>query len=337
MAGQGPAESNTPAMTLPRRTFLRLAAAAAALPARSRAAHAQAYPTRPVHVIEGFGAGASNDVLARLIGQLLQDRLGQPFVVENRPGAAGNIATDAVVKSPADGYTLLLVGPSNMINATLYERLSFDFIREIAPCAAIMEVPNVVVISPSISATTIPELIAYAKANPGKLNMGSSGVGGVSHVSGELFKMMAGVDMVHVPYRGGAPALTDLLGGQVQVVFSSIPSSVGYVKDGRLRALAVTSRVRAEALPDIPALGEFLPGFEASGAYGLGAPKSTPAEIIARLNTEINAALADPKIQARLADLGGLRLSGSPADFGKLIAEETEKWAKVIRAANIKL
>jgi tripartite-type tricarboxylate transporter receptor subunit TctC len=324
-------------MKLPRRTFLHLAAGAVALPGARSSAWAQTYPTRPVHIIEGFGAGITNDILARLIGQLLQDRLSQPFVIENRPGGGGNIATEAVVRSPADGYTLLLVGPANMINVTLYEKLNFDFIRDIAPCAGIMDVPNVFLVNPSISAATIPEFIAYAKANPGKLNMASAGIGGVSHVSGELFKMMAGIDMVHVPYRGGTAALTDLLGGQVQVMFSSVPSSVGYVKDGRLRALAVTSKTRAEALPNIPTLGEFLPGFEASGVYGLGAPRNTPAEIIGRLNTETNAALADPRIQARLADLGGSRLSGSPADFAQLIAQEAEKWAKVIRAANIKL
>ncbi len=324
-------------MKLPRRTFLHVAAGGIALPAVSALAFAQAYPTRPVHIIEGFGAGITNDILARLTGQPLQDRMGQPFVVENRPGGGGNIATEAVVKSPADGYTLLLVGPANMINATLYEKLNFDFIRDIAPCAAIMQVPNVFLVNPSISASTIPEFIVYAKANPGKLNMASAGVGGVSHVSGELFKMMAGIDMVHVPYRGGISALTDLLGGQVQVMFSSIPSSVGFIKDGRLRALAVTSRMRLEALPHIPTLGEFLPGFEASGVYGLGAPKNTPAEIIGRLNKEINVVLSDPKIRSRLADLGGLGLPGSPADFGKLIAEETEKWAKVIRTANIRL
>jgi tripartite-type tricarboxylate transporter receptor subunit TctC len=325
------------AMKPTRRTFLRLAAGAVALPCASSLAYAQAYPTRPVRIFEGFGAGITNDILARLIGQQLQDRLGQPFVIENRPGGGGNIATEGVVRSPADGYTLLLVGPSNMINVTLYEKPSFDFIRDIAPCAGIMQVPNVFLVGPSIPAATIPELIAYAKANPGKLNMASAGVGGVSHVSGELFKMMAGIDMVHVPYRGGTAALTDLLGGQVQVMFSSVPTSIGYVRDGRLRALAVTSKVRAEALPDIPTLGEFLPGFEASGIYGLGAPSKTPAEIIGRLNTEVNAALADPKVQARLADLGGSRLAGSPADFGKLIAAEAEKWARVIRAANIKL
>jgi tripartite-type tricarboxylate transporter receptor subunit TctC len=324
-------------MKQPRRIFLQSAAGALALPALSRVACAQGYPSRPVHIIEGFGAGITNDILARLIGQSLQDRLGQPFVIENRPGAGGNIATEAVVKAPPDGYTLLLVGPANMINATLYDKLNFDFIRDIAPCAAIMQVPNLFLVNPSMAASSIPELIAYAKANPGKLNMASAGVGGVSHVSGELFKMMAGIDMVHVPYRGGTAALTDLLGGQVQVMFSSIPASVGYVKEGRVRALAVTSRMRAEALPDIPTLGEFLPGFEASGLYGLGAPRNTPAEIIERLNREVNVALADTQMKARLADLGGSRLSGSPADFGRLITEETEKWAKVIRAANIRL
>ena len=282
-------------MKLPRRQFLHLAAGAAALPAVSRIAWAQAYPTRPVRIIVGFAAGGAADIIARLIGQWLSERLGQPFVIENRPGAGSNIATEAVVRAPPDGYTLLLVGTANAINATLYDKLNFNFIRDIAPVAGIIRVPNVMVVNPSVPAKTVPEFIAYAKANPGKINMASGGIGTAAHVSGELFKMMAGVDMVHVPYRGAAPALTDLLGGQVQVMFASMPSSIEHIRAGKLRALAVTTATRSEALPDIPTVGEFVPGYEASAWYGVGAPKDTPAEIVDKLNKEINAASPIPR------------------------------------------
>ena len=323
-------------MKLPRRHFLHLAAGAAALPAVSRVARAQAYPTRPVRIIVPFAPAGSADIVARLIGQWLSERLGQPFVIENRPGAGTNIGTEAVVRAPADGYTLLLVGSSSAINATLYDKLTFNFIRDIAPVASIIRQPNVMLVNPSVPAKTVPEFIAYAKADPGKINMASAGNGSSSHVFGELFKMMAGVNIVHVPYRGGAPALTDLLAGQVQATFVPVPASIEYVRAGKLRALAVTTTTRSDALPDIPTVGDFVRGYEASGFVGLGAPKNTPAEIIEKLNKEINAALADPKIKARLADLGGTVLPGSPAEFGKLVADETEKWGKVIRAANIK-
>jgi tripartite-type tricarboxylate transporter receptor subunit TctC len=315
---------------------LYLAAGAAALPALSRVAWAQAYPSRPVRIIVGFAAGASGDIYARLMGHWLSERLGQPFVIENRPGAAGNIGAEAVVRAPADGYTLLLVATPNAVNATLYDRLSFNFIRDIAPVATISRYTFVMVVHPSTPAKTVPEFIAYAKANPGKINMASPGNGTAPHVAGELFKMMAGIDIVHVPYRGGGPALNDLLGGQVQVYFAPTVSSIGYIRAGRLRALAVTSATRAEALPDIPTVSEFVPSYEASGWSGFGSPKNTPTEVIDKLNREINAGLADPKIKARLVDLGGDVLALSPADFGKLIADDTEKWAKVIRAANIK-
>jgi tripartite-type tricarboxylate transporter receptor subunit TctC len=323
-------------MKLPRRQFLHLAAGVAALPAISRIAMAQAYPTRPVRWIVGFAPGGGVDIIARLMGQWLSERLGQPFVIENRPGAGTNIATEAVVNAPPDGYTLLVANLANAINATLYEKLNFNFIRDIAPVAGIMRVPHVMVVNPSVPAKTIPEFIAYAKANPGKINMASGGVGGPSHVSGELFNMMAGVNMIHVPYRGVAPALTDLLGGQVQVTFGSMPSSIAYIRTGKLRALAVTTATRSEVLPDVPTVGEFVPGYEASGWYGIGAPKATPAEIVDKLNKEINAALADANMKARLADLGGTVLPGSASDFGKHIAEETEKWAKVVKFAGIK-
>jgi tripartite-type tricarboxylate transporter receptor subunit TctC len=323
-------------MKLSRRRFLHLAAGAAALPAVSRIARAQAYPSRPVLIIAGFGAGGGIDISARLMGQWLSERLGQPFVIENRPGAGGNIGTEAVVRAPPDGYTLFLVAPANVVNATLYDKLNFNFIRDIMPVAGIIRVPNVVVVNPSVPAKTVPELIANAKAHPGKINMGSSGNGSTIHISGELFKMMAGVDMIHVPYRGSGPALTDLLGGQVQVMFATMPSSIEYIRAGRLRALAVTTATRSEALPDVPTVGDFVPGYEASAAYGVGAPKNTPAEIVDRLNREINAGLADPKMKARLADLGGEVLAGSPADFGKLVAEETEKWAKVVKFSGAK-
>jgi tripartite-type tricarboxylate transporter receptor subunit TctC len=323
-------------MTLQRRQFLHLAAGAAALPAMLRIARAQTYPTRPVRIVVYVAAGGSNDIFARLVGQWLSERLGQPFIVENRPGAGGNIGTEAVVKAPADGHTLLLVGPANTINATLYDKLNFNFIRDIAPVATIARVPNVMEVNPSVPAKTVPEFIAYAKANPGKINMASGGNGAASHVSGELFKMMTSINMQHVPYRGAGPALNDLLAGQVQVMFDTVSASIGQIKAGNLRALAVTTATRSQALPDIPTVAEFVPGYEASTFHGLGAPSNTPAEIIDKLNKEINAALADPKIKALLADLGGTALPGSPADFGKLIADETEKWGKVIRAANIK-
>jgi tripartite-type tricarboxylate transporter receptor subunit TctC len=323
-------------MKLPRRNFLHLAAGAAALPTVSRIAWAQAYPAQPVHIIVPFAPAAAFDITARLIGQWLSERLGQPFVIENRPGAGGNIATEAVVRAPPDGYTLLLVGPSHAINATLYEKLHFNFIRDIAPVASVFRGAYVIVVNPSVPAKTVPQFIAYAKANPGKINMASGGVGSAHHVYGELFKMMAGVNLVHVPYRGAGPALVDLIAGQVQVMFAFMTSSIEYVRAGRLRALAVTTATRSEVLPDVPTVGEFVPGYEASGWFGVGTPKGTPVEIIDMLNKEINAALADPKIKARLTDLGGTVLAGSPADFGKLIGDETEKWAKVIKFAGIK-
>jgi tripartite-type tricarboxylate transporter receptor subunit TctC len=323
-------------MKLPRRQFLHLAAGAAALPVMSRVARAQAYPSRPVRVIVGFAVGGAQDILARLMGQWLSERLGQQFVVENRPSGGGNIAAEAVVRAPADGYTLLMVATVNAIYATLYDKLNYNLVRDIAPVAGIIRATSVLVVNPSVPTNSIPELIAYAKANPRKLSMASPGTGSGNHVAGELFKMMAGVDMVHVPYRSGGPALTDLLGGQVQVMFVTTVSSIGYIKAGRLRALAVTTTTRSEALPDIPTVGEFVPGYEASTWFGIGAPKATPVEIIEKLNKEINAGLEDPKMKTRIAELGGSPLPGSPADFGRLIAEEVEKWAKVIRAANIK-
>jgi tripartite-type tricarboxylate transporter receptor subunit TctC len=323
-------------MKLPRRRFLYLAAGAAELPAVSRFAWAQTYPARPVRVIVGFAAGGTGDLLARLMGQWLSERLRQPFVIENRPGAASNIGTEMVVNAPADGYTLLLITSTNAINTTLYDKLNFNFIRDIAPVAGIISAPNVMVVNPSVPAKTVPEFIAYAKANLGKINMASAGIGSTTHVLGELFKMMTGVNIVHVPYRGQAPALADLLAGQVHVMFPNIIAPIEYIRAGRLRALAVTAATRSEALPDLPTVGEFVPGYEASQWFGIGAPKNTPADIVDKLNREINAGLADPKIKARLADLGGDVLALSPADFGKLIADETEKWGKVIRAANIK-
>jgi tripartite-type tricarboxylate transporter receptor subunit TctC len=323
-------------MKLPRRQFLPLAAGAAALPAVPRLAWAQAYPARPVRLIAPFAPGGASDILARLIGQWLSERLGQPFVIENRPGAGSNIGTEAVVHAAPDGYTLGLFGAPSAINATLYDKLNFNFVRDIAPVAGIIRGPYVIVVNPSVPAKTVPELIAYAKANPRKLNMASPGTGTGPHIAGELFKMMAGVDMVHVPYRGTGPSLTNLIGGQVQVTFEATPASIGYIRAGTLRALAVTTTRRSEALPDIPTVAEFVPGYEASAWFGVGAPKATPAEIVEKLNKEINAGLADPKIEARLANLGGDVLALSPADFGKLIADETEKWGKVIRALNIK-
>jgi tripartite-type tricarboxylate transporter receptor subunit TctC len=322
------------AMKLPRRNFLHLAAVAAALPAVSQIARAQTYPTRPVRLIVGFPPGGVGDISSRLMGQWLSDRLGQPFVIENRPGAASNIATEAVVKAPPDGYTLLHVSTTNAINATLYDKVNFR--RDVAPVAGIIRVPLVMVVNPSVPAKTVPEFIAYAKANPGRISMASAGNGSTAHVAGELFKMMTSVDMVHVPYRGSAPAVTDLLGGQVQVMFDPLSSSIEHIKAGKLRALAVTTRTRWETLPDIPTLGDFVPSFEASAWQGVAAPKNMPAEIVEKLNKEINTALADPKMTARLADVGGTVLRGSYVDFAKLIAEDIEKWAKVIRAANVK-
>jgi tripartite-type tricarboxylate transporter receptor subunit TctC len=315
---------------------LHLAAGAAALPTISRIAKAQSYPARPVRLIVPVAPGGGYDLVARPMGQWLSERLGQPFIIENRPGAGSNVGTEAVVRAPADGYTLLLVAAANAINATLYDKPNFNFIRDIAPVAGIIRTALVVVVHPSFPAKTVPEFIAYAKANPGKLTMASGDVGTPSHPAGQLFKMMTGVDMVHVPYRGVAAALTDLLGGQVQVAFGSVPSSIEYIRSGKMRALGVTTAIRTQALPDIPTVGEFVPGYEATAWYGIGAPNGTPVEILDKLNKEINAALADPNMKARLADLGGTALAGSPADFGKLIADETEKWGNVIRALNIK-
>jgi tripartite-type tricarboxylate transporter receptor subunit TctC len=323
-------------MKLLRRNFLHLAAGAAALPVVSRIARAQAYPTRPVRIIVPVTAGAVNDILARLMGQWLSERLGQQFVIDNRPGGGSKIGTEAVVRAPADGYTLLLVANTAAINATLYDKLNYNFIRDIAPVASIIRAPYVMAVNPTVPAKTVPEFIAYAKANPGKITMASTGIGSGTHIAGELFKMMAGINMLHVPYRGGAPALTDLLAGQVQIIFVTTASSFEHIKTGRLRALAVTTATRSDALPDVPTVGEFVPGYEASAWFGVGAPKATPAEIVEKLNKEINAALADPNMKARLADIGGTALAGSPADFNKFIAEETEKWGKVVKFVGIK-
>jgi tripartite-type tricarboxylate transporter receptor subunit TctC len=323
-------------MKLPRRRFLHLAAVAAVLPAVPRTARAQSYPIRPVRIVVGGPAGGGLDIAARLTGQWLSERLGQQFIIENRPGAAGNIATEAVVRAPADGYTLLLAFTTNAINATLYDKLGFNFISDIVPVASIARGVLVMVVSPSFPAKSVPEFIAYAKANPGKLNMASGNSGGPGHLAGELFKAMTGVNMLHVPYRGDPPALTGLLGGQVQVHFVGLPPSIEQIKAGKLRALAVSTATRSEVVPDIPTVGEFVPGYEASVWFGIGAPKTTPAEIVEQLNKDINAGLADPRMKTRLADLGYTILTGSPADFGKLIAEETVKWGKVVRAANIK-
>jgi tripartite-type tricarboxylate transporter receptor subunit TctC len=324
-------------MKLPRRKFLQLAASAAALPAMPHVASAQAYPSRPVRILVGFAAGGNFDIVARLIGQWLSERLNQPVIVENRPGAGSNLATEAAIRAPADGYTLLLGGAVNAVNATLYDKLTFNFLSDIAPVAGVVRFPNVMTVSASFPAKTVPEFIAYAKANPDKINHGSSGNGTTQHLAGELFKMMTGVKFTHVPYRGGSQAITDLLSGQVQVVFEALPASIQHIKSGSLRALAVTTAERSEALPDLPAMGEFVAGYEASGWNGVCAPRNTPVEIIQTLNGTINAGLADPKIKARLADLGATTLPGSPAAFGKLIANETDKWGKVIRSANIKV
>jgi tripartite-type tricarboxylate transporter receptor subunit TctC len=323
-------------MKLPRRTFLQLAAGTAALPAVSRVARAQTYPTRPVRIIVGFPAGGATDILARLTGQWLSERFGQQFIIENRAGAGGNIGTEAVVKAPPDGYTLLQVATPNGLNAALYTNLNFNFVRDIAPVIGIMRTSYVIVVHPSVPATTVPEFIAYAKANAGKVNMASAGNGTPQHIFGELFKMMAGVDLTHVPYRGGAPATTDLIGGQVQVIFSPLPESIEHIKAGKLRPLAVTTVTRLDVLPSIPTVGDFLPGYEGTGWLGVGAPKNTPAEIIDKLNKEINAGLADPKIVARIAELGGAVLGGSPTAFGKIVSDDIEKWAKVIKSAGIK-
>jgi tripartite-type tricarboxylate transporter receptor subunit TctC len=323
-------------MTLPRRRFLQLAVGAAALPAISSVARAQPYPLRPVRIIVPIAAGGSQDIVARLMGQWLSERLGQPFVIENRAGGGGNIGTEVAARAPADGHTLLLISSANVINASLYDKLGFNFIRDIAPVAGIVSVPHAVVVHPSGPAQTVPELIAYAKANPGKVNMASVGTGSGTHLTGELFKAMAGVDMVHVPYRGGGPALADLLGRQVQVMFPTLVASIDYVRAGSLRALAVTAAARSDVLPHLPTVGEFVPGYEANSVFGLGAPRNTPTEILETLNKEINAGLADPKLKTRLSELGGDVLTLSTADFGRLLASETEKWGKVIRAANIK-
>ena len=323
-------------MKLPRRQFLHLAAGTAALPAVSRVARAQAYPSRPVRIIVGFAPGQAIDIVTRIIGQWLSERLGQQFIIENRPGAGGNIATEAVVRAPPDGYTLLAIGSNNMINATLYEKLNYNFIRDIAPVASIYRVSQVMEVNPSFPAKTVPEFIAHAKAHPGEISFASAGNGSVAHVTGELFKMMTGVNMLHVPYRGAPPALTDLIAGQVHVMFDNMPSSIEHIRAGRLRPLAVTATTRLEALPDVPPLADFVPGFETSAWAGIGAPKDTPAEIIDKLNREINGGLVDPKIKARIADLGGMVLALSPTEYGKRIAEETEKWAKVIKFSGAK-
>jgi tripartite-type tricarboxylate transporter receptor subunit TctC len=322
---------------LSRLKFLHLAAGAAALPAMSRIASAQAYPSRPVRIILGFAPGQAIDIVTRIIGQWLSEQLGQQFIIENRPGAGGNIATEAVVRAPPDGYTLLAIGSNNMINVTLYEKLNYDFIRDIAPVASIYRVPQIMEVNPSFPAKTILEFIAYAKAHPGEISFASAGNGSVAHVTGELFKMMTGVDMLHVPYRGAPPALTDLISGQVHVMFDNMPSSIEHIRAGRLRPLAVTATTRWQEFPDIPTVADFVPGFETSAWAGIGAPKNTPAEIIDKLNREINGALLDPKIKARIAELGGMVLALSPTEYGKRIEEETEKWAKVIKFSGAKL
>jgi tripartite-type tricarboxylate transporter receptor subunit TctC len=317
-------------MKFPRRQFLQLATAAAALPTVSQITSAQTYPSRPVRVMVGFAAGQAIDIVTRIVAQSLSERLGQQFIIENRPGGGGNIATEAVVRAPPDGYTLLAIGSNNMINATLYQKLNYDFIRDIAPVASVYRVPQVMEVNPSFPAKTVPEFIAYANAHPGEISFASAGNGSVAHVTGELFKMMTGVDMLHVPYRGAPPALTDLIGGQVHVMFDNLPSSIEHIRAGRLRPLAVSSTARLQALPEIPTIGDFVPGFETSAWAGIGAPKNTPAEIIDTLNREINASLAEPAVQARITDLGGLVLALTPSAYASLIAQETDKWAKVI-------
>ena len=324
-------------MKLPRRRFLQLTAGAVALPAVSGRASAQAYPSQPIRIIVGFAAGSGSDIFARLMGQWLSERLGQTVLIENRPGGGGNIGTEAVVKAPPDGYTLLQWVPANAVNNTLYQNLNFNFLRDIAPVAGTARAPYVAVVNPELPVKTVPELIAHAKANPGKLNFASAGVGTGIHMAGELFKLMAGVNMVHVPYRGAAGAMTDLIGGQVQLMFDTTAASIPHIKAGKVRPLAVTTAARSALLPELPTVADFVPGYEASGPFGLGAPKDTPPAIVERLNREINAVLADPKVKARLADLGSEPLTGSPAEIGRMLAGETEKWAKVIRAANIKV
>ena len=319
-----------------RRRFLQLASGSAVLPLLPRVAQAESYPNRPVRILVGFAAGGNFDLVARLLGQSLSERLGQPFVIENRPGAASNLATEAAIRAPADGYTLLLGGAVNAVNATLLDKLSFDFVRDIAPVSGVVQFANVMTVGPSFPAKTIPEFITYAKANPEKINHGSSGNGTTQHLAGELFKMMTGVSFTHVPYRGASQAITDLLGGQVQVLFEPLPASIEHIKSGKLRALAVTSAARSAALPDLPAVSEFVSGYEASGWNGICAPKNTPADVVEKLNGAINASLAEPKLATRLADMGAASIAGSPAQFGALIASETDKWAKVIRAANVK-
>jgi tripartite-type tricarboxylate transporter receptor subunit TctC len=323
-------------MPFPRRQILKLAAAAIAAPAVARSAWAQSYPARSVRIIIGYTPGGSADITARLMGQWLSERMGQPFVVESRPGGGTNIATEAVVRAAPDGYTLLLVAPANAINASLYEKLNYEFIRDTAPIAGLIRFPNVMEVNPAVPTKTVPEFIAYAKANPGKINYASSGNGSTIHMSAELFKMMAGVDLVHVPYRGGAPALTDMLAGQVQVMFDNLPTSLEHIRAGKLRPLAITSTTRSELLPDVPTVADFVPGYESSAWYGVGAPKGTPAEIVDRLNREINAILADPKAKVRIAEMGATLITGSPADFGRLVADETEKWGKVVKFAGAK-
>jgi len=324
-------------MKLSRRKFLDLAAGSAVLPAMSHIGWAQSYPSRPVRIIVGFPAGGSMDIVGRLLGQWLSDRLGQQFVVENRPGASSNISTESVARAAPDGYTLLMISSANTINATLFDKLSFDFVGDISPVASATEVPLVLEVNPSVPVRTVPEFVAYAKANPGKINMASPGIGTPPHVAGELFKMMAGVDIMHVPYRGDAPSVSDLIAGQVQVMFGVLPSSIEHIRAGKLRALAVTTGARSDVLPDIPMVGEFIQGFQASLWFGVGAPKNTPAAIIDKLNAEINQALADPKLKARFAELGATPFASSPGAFAKFVADDTAKWAKVIKAANIKI
>jgi len=323
-------------MTFPRRKFLHLVAGAAALPLAPRFAWAQTYPARPVRIVVGFAAGGSADITARLIAQWLSERLGQQVIVENRPGAGSNLATEVVAKAPPDGYTLFMATAANAVSAGLYDNLNFNFLRDIAPVAGVIRIPNVMTVNPAVPASTVNEFIALAKANPGKINMASPGIGSSPHMSGELFKMLAGVNLTHVPYRGDAPALTDLLAGQVQVLFGNMPASIQHIRSGALRALAVTTATRAEALPNVPAMNEFLPDYEASAFFGVCAPAATPREIVAKLNAEINAGLADARIKARLSELGGTVIAAPAADFGKLIADDIEKWSKVIRAGNIK-
>ena len=323
-------------MKLPRRQFLHLAAGAAALPAVSRLARAQSYPSRPVHWIVSFSAGGANDTVARIIGQYLSDHLGQQFIIENRVGAGGNVGMESALSSAPDGYTIAFVGPNNAISATLYEKLPFDFIRDSVPVAGTMRLTNVMVVNPAVPANNVAEFIAYAKANPGKINFASGGVGTSPHLSGELFKAMTGVNLVHVPYRGGAPALTDLLAGQVQVLFDNLPGPIGHIRTGRVRALGVTASKRVDSIPDVPTIGETVPGYEATVWYGIAAPKGTPPEIVEKLNQAVNVVLANPKLQIRLAELGGEPMPMTPAEFGKLVADETEKWAKVVKFAGIK-